>query len=155
MGRGKTQRHYDKRGSKNASRAADRVSSSYLPICPILRFDRIDRAGKFAFDIKREDFDHILVWGKLMAYSCMTWREIIGQTHGRRDKSKSHYIRNLDGLSAEAKQRLKDNHLEDETDLLFSLAPTGRLRIIGLLADTGEFHILWYDPNHEAYPSGK
>lgn len=35
----------------------------------IWRFDMIDRAGKFAFDLRRSDFMHCEVLEKMIAYS--------------------------------------------------------------------------------------
>lgn len=50
--------------------------------------------------------------------------------------------------------RLKNLALEDMADSLFSFAFNNTLRIIGLV-NGDDFHVLWYNANHEVYPSKK
>ncbi|WP_301963306.1 hypothetical protein, partial [uncultured Megasphaera sp.] len=69
-------------------------------------------------------------------------------------KSKHHYLSNPEKLSKQAKMRLKNLALEDMADSLFSFAFNNTLRIIGLV-NGDYFHVLWYDANHEVYPSKK
>lgn len=120
---------------------------------PVFRFDRIDKSGDFAFDTSKENFSHKDFLDKMIAYSNMTWFEIMRQTHDA-GKSKHHYLSNPEKLSKQAKMRLKNLALEDMADSLFSFAFNNILRIVGLV-NGDDFHVLWYDVNHEVYPSKK
>lgn len=120
---------------------------------PVFLFDLIDRDGKFAFAYWEKDFPHKEVLEKLIHYSLMTWGQIRQQTHGWNNKSKHHHLSDAGRLSPEARHRLGKRHLDDKSDLLFSFAFDGMLRIIGIKDNEGPgFHVLWYDPNHEVYP---
>lgn len=118
----------------------------------IWRFHRLDKDGKFAFDTNRQDFNYKLLLEKLLAYSTMTWQEIQQATHDK-GKSKNHLIRNAqEEISKEAWQRIEVMHLEDDSDSLYSFALTNIERVWGLKIGN-EFHVLWYDPKHEVFPS--
>ena len=120
--------------------------------CPIWLFDLLDRSGPFAFDTSRPDFQHKEFLDKMIAYSNMTWAEIKQQTH---DKGKSkHHMLDESGFSPAAWERVKAKHLEEETDAIFSFALQNLLRIIGIRRNA-EFHVVWYDPKHQFYPSKK
>ena len=57
----------------------------------IWRFDKIDRTGKFAFDLSRTEFKHKLFMEKMISYNGMTWTEVKKQTHDD-NKSKHHFL---------------------------------------------------------------
>ena len=140
-------------GKKIASKehvVIERVS--YDSCKPAWMFDRIDRNGKFAFDVSRKDFDIHLVFDKLLSYSTMTWGEIDRQTHDW-GKSKNHHL-DYQGMSQEAKERIRKMQLEEEIDAIYSLSFENQIRIVGI-KDKGIFRIIWYDPEHEIYPSTK
>ena len=118
---------------------------------PVWMFDMIDRSGKYAFDINREDFKHKEVLDKIISYSSMTWADIDLQTHDKSNKSKNHYIP-VNEMSKEALDRLKIKELEEYSDDIFSFAFQNKLRVIGI-RDGKIFHRLWYDPKHEICPS--
>ncbi len=115
-------------------------------------FDNLDMAGEFAFDVNREDFHHKEVMEKMIAYSSMTWAEIKRQTHDG-GKSKHHEI-DVESLSLKAVERIRAKHLEEATDSIFSFALQNKLRILGI-REGRFFHVLWYDPEHQACPSQK
>ncbi len=115
-------------------------------------FDMIDRSGKFAFDLNRDDFLYREVMEKMIDYSNMTWAEIKKQTH---DIGKSkHHLLSLDMLSKDAFDRFKIMRIEEYEDSIFSFALQNRLRIVGI-RENEYFHVLWYDPNHQVCPSKK
>jgi 5S rRNA maturation endonuclease (ribonuclease M5) len=120
--------------------------------CPVWVFTDIDRSGKFAFDLSRDDFEHKEVLEKMIHYSNMTWADIKKQTHDN-GKSKHHLI-DYEKMSKDAQDRLKAKHMEDDSDSMFSFAFRNLLRIIGIRRGR-MFHILWYDPLHEICPSQK
>lgn len=115
-------------------------------------FDKIDRAGLYAFDVNRTDFLHKEVLGKIIDYGNMTWGEVMRQTHDD-GRSKHHFLA-PGSLSKEAAGRLKAKELEEFSDYIFSFALQNRIRIIGIRSDE-KFHVLWYDPGHEVCPSKK
>lgn len=118
----------------------------------IWRFDKIDRSGKFAFDLNRDDFLHHAVMEKMIDYCNMTWAEVKAQTH---DEGKSkHHLLSFDKLSKDAFDRFKAKHLDGYEDSIFSFALQNRLRIVGI-RENEHFHVLWYDPYHEICPSKK
>lgn len=129
--------------------------SKQLPVStngkPHFRYDYIDKNGKFAFDVERSEFDTHEFMSKMINYSRMTWDEIKRQTHGKRGKSKHHYL-DPKGLSKEAKDRLEVMELADYVDDLYSFAFAGMLRIVGIKIEDN-FYVLWYDPEHRVYPS--
>lgn len=134
----------------NKRKPAIPQNTSIIHETPIWRFDLIDRGGKFAFDLSRQDFDAKTVFQKLIDYGCMTWGEIDRQQHDR-GKSKHHYL-SVESLSEDAKASIKSRQLEDETDAIFSFAFQNMLRVIGI-RQAADFHIVWYDPRHEFCPS--
>lgn len=115
-------------------------------------FDKIDRSGKFAFDSNRPEFQHKLILDKIIDYSSMTWSDIKKQTHD--DGKSKHHMLSLDSLSDDAVERIKAKHLEEYSDSIFSFALQNKLRIIGIRQNS-YFHVIWYDSNHEIYPSNK
>ena len=116
-------------------------------------FDYLDKGGKFAFNLSREDFDHYEVLEKIIAYSNMTWSEVKRQTHDD-GKSKHHFL-DLSKISREAVDRISAKRFDGiYDDAIFSFAFQNKLRIIGV-RDNEKFHGVWFDPQHEFCPSGK
>jgi len=139
-----------KKGAKGKS-VPDSPKFSTADKTPIWRFDKLDTDGKFAFDLSRKDFKHREVLQKMMDYGRIKWQDIMAQTHDR-GKSKHHFLKDPDSFSPEARARIRAKHLEEYTDAIFSFALENMLRAIGI-REGEEFHIVWYDPNHEFYPS--
>lgn len=116
-------------------------------------FDKLDRDGKYAFDIRRDDFDSNLFLDKMISYSNMTWRDIKKQTHDRKNKSKNHFIP-VDDMTKEAQDRITALHYEQYSDSIFSFALMNLVRVFGI-RENEYFHVLWYDPKHEVYTVDK
>ncbi|MCD7708972.1 MAG: hypothetical protein LUI02_03760 [Clostridiales bacterium] len=116
-------------------------------------FDNIDTDGPFAFDVRREDFEHALVLEKMIEYATMTWGDVKKQTHDG-GKSKNHYLKDM---SHEAEKRLEKKGLAALlSDCIFSFALDNLMRVVGYVdIDKNLFHVLWYDPRHEVCPSTK
>ena len=114
-------------------------------------FDRIDRGGKFAFDVNRKDFNHKGFLEKVIEYSSLTWGEVRRQTHDA-GKSKHHYLTEVSRYSPEAQERIIKLKLMEDTDRIYSFAFGNKLRIIGL-RQREKFYVVWYDANHEFYLS--
>lgn len=109
------------------------------------KFGFIDKGGLWGFEklTQKEFWDIILPTAK--NYETMTWAEIKHRPH-------NHEI-SIDKIISEAKRRLKQIE-KDDTDELFSMVFDGSHRIWGI-KHSAEFWILWWDPNHEIYPSPK
>lgn len=121
---------------------------------PIWDFSNIDNDGVFAFKLDREDMDSAFLLDKLLQYSKMTWRDIKSATHDKKGKSKNHVL-DYKGISKAGKERIDAKHIEPEDyDIIFSFALENRERLIGLKRNR-VFQIIWYDSQHEFYPSKK
>lgn len=118
----------------------------------IWRYDMIDRNGKFAFEVSRPDFNHKDYLEKMINYSSMTWAEIKKQTHDK-GKSKNHFLP-FEKISKEARIRFYELQLNEFEDAIFSFALNNLTRIIGIRQNQF-FFVLWYDVNHEVYPTLK
>ena len=133
------------------SKTTVRVSESSENLKVLWLFDRLDKSGKFAFDISRPDFDHKGFLDKLISYSSMTWSGVRRQTHDD-GKSKHHFLSDAGMFSDEARARIDKLQLWEDTDRIFSFAFSNMLRIIGI-RDRERFHVIWYDAKHEFCPS--
>lgn len=118
----------------------------------IWRFDWLDKAGSFAFDLRRPDFDHREILEKIIAYSNMTWLEVKRQTHDN-GKSKHHFLE-MGTLSSDAVERVCAKQLQGYDDSIFSFAFQNKLRIIGIRVGR-MFYAVWFDPQHQFCPSHK
>ncbi len=81
---------------------------------------------------------------RLGEFEKMTWAAI--------EQGGSHPIQVTEIIS-DARKRLVKIRQDDE-DVLFSLRMSGKQRIWGI-RDRHILRILWWDPNHEVYPSSK
>lgn len=137
------------KGQRNSSgKTINEVPASTDTSLIVWSFDEIDREGKFAFNTSRSDLDSKFIIDKMIDYSSMTWQDIKRQTHDGA-KSKNHSIA-VNELSKDAQARLRALKKEDVADSLFFFSLSNLIRLIGR-RDGAIFHILWYDPKHEAY----
>ncbi|MFR6280946.1 MAG: hypothetical protein ACLUKK_07170 [Lacrimispora saccharolytica] len=88
---------------------------------------------------------------KLISFEGQTWAEIQAASGGKKSGT-NHHFENISDLSRAAQKRISDLRLN--IDQVFSLRLSGKVRLYGILED-GVFFILWYDPEHEIYPSHK
>lgn len=121
---------------------------SFLSKHPSWRFERADT--EYRWSIVEAEFSEII--GSLRNFERMTWGEIDKQTHDN-GRSSNHYVF-LNDLCKEAQKRFLELKLEEYADQVYSLRLMNKTRIYGILRD-GIFSILWYDENHEIYPSEK
>jgi hypothetical protein len=103
-----------------------------------------DCAGPFGWQNANHDllFGHIIP--KLHEFETMLWRELEGGAH---------HSCEVTGMSYEAQRRLIDIG-RDDCDTLFSLRLAGRQRVWGI-RERQVLNLLWWDPEHRVYPSGK
>jgi hypothetical protein len=83
---------------------------------------------------------------RLKELESMTWAAIENGTG-------SHFIDDLGGLCKRARDRLVEIR-QDDTAALFSLRISGKRRVWGI-RDAHVLRVLWWDPEHEVYPSQK
>ena len=113
-------------------------------------FAKIDRNGEFAFNPNRKDFKLDDFLQKLLEFSTMKWSELFPP-----DERKSrHHALKESSLSKQALTRIEALKLDEEIDNLFSLALSGKVRLIGI-REGAVFQVVWYDANHEFAPSTK
>ncbi len=82
------------------------------------------------------------IWDKMRNFETMTWGEILGRNH--------HAIA-VNDIIEPAKKRLEQLGHDDQAELI-SFHITGRQRIWAIRSGEEAF-LLWWDPNHEIYPS--
>ena len=82
------------------------------------------------------------IWEKMQHFETMTWSEILGRDH--------HEIP-VNNIRRQAQKRLEELQHDDE-ETLVSFHITGRQRIWAIRSGQEAF-LLWWDPDHEIYPS--
>jgi len=87
---------------------------------------------------------------KLTEWQKLTWAEIDGFTTGGKDRHKMHHSMEVDILADEAIYRLIEIEKHGDTIFRFRLGSKRRLWGFRILS---EFELVWYDPNHEIYPT--
>ena len=109
------------------------------------KFSVIDREGPWGFGrITEGEFWGILL-PKLRDYEKLTWAEIYKHPH-------NHPIPK-DSIVSAARTRLQEIN-QDDTDNLVSLSTSGLPRLWGIRAND-EFRVLWWDPQHQIYPTSR
>jgi hypothetical protein len=123
---------------------------------PTWSFKRMSKENVWIFTpketicISNETFDSKCIIAKLAEYENLSWNDIKLQTHGKHRKSKHHFVHdNIDKLHVEARRRLNELEISEN---IFSLRLSGKERIYGIL-ESKTLEILWYDQNHEIYPT--
>lgn len=148
MGRSK-----NTKGKKEDLKTTISSSFSTNALTPLWSFAFVDRNGPFRFDIERDDFDPQFVLQKFIDLGAMSWQSIVQTTHDKDNKSCHHFL-DYDGMSPEAKERVRLMVSEQDYELVFSFRLDNFHRIIGIRRNE-KFEVKWYDPRHEFYPSDK
>jgi hypothetical protein len=108
---------------------------------PAWAFRWVDVGGPWCWTRLSGD-EHALVVERLKRFESMTWGEIEGGEH---------HLVGVDRCSRKARERLAELR-HDDAERLFSLRVTGRKRVYGL-RDEHVLCFLWWDPEHEVFPS--
>lgn len=112
---------------------------------PVWRLSQIDWDGPWCpSKCKEAGIRDIL--NRLTGFESMSWTQI-------QSGSGSHLV-GAEGIIKEARQRLTQLKKDDWADQLTSLRMSGKERLWGFLRG-GVFHVLWWDPEHEVFPSQK
>ena len=137
----------DRRARQNRNpRSRKRAASS--PITPtqnrklVWKVTGIDDNGPWGWNrITCPDFLRN-IWEKMRNFETMTWVDILGRDH--------HEIP-VGNIIRQAQKRLEELGHDDE-EILVSFHITGRQRIWAIRSGEEAF-LLWWDPEHEIYPS--
>ena len=122
----------------------DPTIQSPLDQKPVWHIGLIDLNGPFGWNNISKN---LLLGGllpKIKNFESMYWKDILG--------SKSHEV-NVSQISNHAQRRLSQLNLDD-AEKLVSLRLTGTQRVWGIRMEN-ILQILWWDPNHQVYPSTK
>ena len=112
----------------------------------VWRFGWADEGGEWdPNNLPPHKLKHLL--GKLRSFESMTVNEIF---HSGREEGKCYEIA---AMGSKVIRRLSELQRDDE-DLIYRLRITGPERLYGFLRDE-VFHIVWWDPKHQVYPSTK
>ncbi|EDN70047.1 hypothetical protein BGP_3848 [Beggiatoa sp. PS] len=112
---------------------------------PVWQFKRLDWDGPFGWrNIEKQKWQEIIQ--KLGQFETRTWAEI-------KSDGNNHAVDIQNSPNPAVPKRLAEIHLDD-IDELFSLRLSGKERIWGIL-EQHILQIIWWDPNHEVWPSTK
>lgn len=113
---------------------------------PVWRFAEVDHDGPWCFD-KINPADVVKMFKKLGTYETMTLGELFkpGSQHGKT------YA--VEQMPRQGPNRLAEIEHDDETEIS-RVSLSGQARLYGFLREH-VFHVLWYDPRHEVWPSKK
>jgi hypothetical protein len=117
---------------------------SYMHLNPAWRFRATRMKDPFGWHTV-DRAQSLEVLNLLKNLETMTWFEIL-----IKDKGRNHTI-SANELSKPA-QTCLEGDWQGGADEVTSLRLTNKKRVFGIL-DQGVFHILWWDPEHEACPS--
>lgn len=107
-------------------------------------FSQMDCGGDFGWNKSTfEDLQEIR--NVLCDFETMTWSEIFLEA------KKQNHSCDVASLSPKARARLLEIGMDDQ-DKLWSIRLSGKERLWGIL-DRGVFYIVWWDANHQVYPS--
>lgn len=114
---------------------------------PSWRFGLVDQDGPWPLSACTGEEMHDVV-DKLRSFESMTCPEL-----ERNGETLKHYA--VEDLpTAKAAQRLVELRLDDQTRIS-RLRLAGKPRLYGFMDDDSTFHIVWWDPEHEVWPSTK
>jgi hypothetical protein len=112
---------------------------------PAWRFHKIDWSGPWGWHkLEANKWQEILT--KLGHFETRTWTDI-------KSDGNNHIVNIQNSPNPEVLKRLAEIH-QDDIDELFSLRFSGKERLWGIL-DNHILKILWWDTNHEVWPSKK
>ena len=91
-----------------------------------------------------------IIFPKLSEWEKLTWSEIDNFTTGGKERHKMHHNMDVSVLADEAKYRLIE--IEKFSDIMFRFRLGAKRRLWGFRT-VNKFEVIWYDPNHEVYPT--
>ncbi|MBC8491862.1 MAG: hypothetical protein H8D42_04810 [Candidatus Marinimicrobia bacterium] len=142
MGKKKAKKRIDPKSKKQPR--VDQSLEKPFDRTPVWQISTIDVDGPWGWKNieKTYFFDEII--RKIKDFEKMFWKEIIGRN--------SHEVR-VSEISGDAFKRLSELKLDD-IETLVSLRLNGENRLWGIRVEN-IFKVLWWDPNHDVFPSFK
>jgi hypothetical protein len=121
---------------------------SILKRRPVWRIDLIDIEGQWGWWNVSSKEKLLEIKNKLNNIQSMTWEEI------DRDKKYNHFV-DSNKIEENAKKRLSEKNIDaDKIDNLYRFRLSGRERVWGI-REQEFFYLLWWDPQHQVWPSHK
>jgi hypothetical protein len=109
---------------------------------PVWRVEHLESEGPWDWQCLDRNSFFFDILPKIQNFERMFWRDILNRNN--------HEI-SVSQISKEAQKRLAELNLDD-VDTLVSLRLTGTQRIWGIRVEN-IFKVLWWDPQHQVYPS--
>jgi hypothetical protein len=118
-------------------------------------FQYADRAydGEWHWPPRGDDATEVFEF--LTEMSQLTWREIRSQmTSGGKTgpQHKRHHFQAFDSVCSDAQKRIAELRLDEVAEELFRFRVRGERRLWGCVTEN-VFHVVWWDPNHQVYPT--
>lgn len=109
---------------------------------PVWHVSILDENGPWGWRIIDKNFFFDQILPKIKNFETMFWKDILGR--------QNHEV-SVSEIISDAQKRLAHLNLDD-TETLVSLRLSGKQRIWGIRIGN-ILRILWWDPNHQIYPS--
>jgi len=120
----------------------DSTIKNPMDMCPVWHLGTLDVNGPWGWHAIDKTFFFNEILPKVTNFEGMFWKEILAKNNHEVSVSK---------IISNAQKRLTKINLDD-TEILVSLRLTSKQRIWGIRAGN-IFRILWWDPEHQVYPS--
>jgi hypothetical protein len=116
----------------------------------------------FSFGLRDHSFEGSWGWHLLTETSAqqlleflfemgrLSWNEIRQQRAGAH---KRHHSQPTSSLCKEARDRITDLEYDDIAEGMFRFRLAGTRRLWGFETGDGVFHVIWWDPDHQVYPT--
>lgn len=135
---------FDPRNRPNPAKAPKTVESVDGRNHPVWKLSHIDWDGPWCPSKCKEAVAREIL-ERLAQFESMSWVQI---------KSSGSHTVGAEKIIKSARDRLTAQNLDEWADHLTSLRMGGKERLWGFLR-AGIFHALWWDPEHQVYPSSK
>lgn len=149
-----SKRTYQKQKPKGKGKTHQEKTESYETKTPIWSFSKMDTEHpKWSLGCCENIYKSVLT--KLSHFETMRWGDIKRISKGgENSKGSKHHNIPIESIISDAQERLTELKIDD-IDNVFSFGLEGRLRVFGIIRETGVFEFLWYDKEHEICPSHK
>lgn len=128
--------------NKKIPRIDPRISTDPLQLSPSWQFEFIDIDGPWGWNNIDKDYLLSKILKSIINFESMKWREILNRNNHEIEKYR---------ITKQAQKRLTELNMDD-IESLVSLRIMGAVRIWGIRVHNC-FKVLWWDPEHQVYPS--
>jgi hypothetical protein len=111
----------------------------------------LDHAGSWSWAVDEDALKEIVAF--LSEMEKLTWTEIRAQMfNSKKGSHRKHHSMAPELLCPDAQRRLSVLRLDD-VDEIFRFRLGNKPRLWGVIDDDGIFYPVWWDPDHEVYPT--